>query len=99
MNSRGKGRRGCIEIDVKRLHEGFVDGATLRSDFTPPILDDHLLNFRRAWIVDPSMAFAGDPIERLAAMPGHEQRDFMGCRLGDEVSPQQLAAAPANGRK
>lgn len=45
------------------------------------------------------MAFARDPIERLSAVSGHEQRDFPGRGFGDEVGAQQFAVTPADGRE
>lgn len=61
----GSGRRGRVltEVDVKRLSEGLIDGTTLLHDLHPPIFHDQSLHFRRAWIVDPSGAFARDPIQ------------------------------------
>src|SRR5574337_218685 len=97
MNGGGRCGRACIEVDVKRLHERLVDGAALRHDLLSPVIHNHPLYFRRTWIVDPSVAFARDPIQRLAALAGHEKWDFASRGLGDEGSPQQFTAIPANG--
>ncbi|KFJ93075.1 hypothetical protein JF55_03605 [Pseudomonas sp. 1-7] len=69
-----RGRRGWVfvQVDIQRLQERLVDSATLFSRFLSPIFHDELLHFWRTWIVDPSMAFTRDPIERLAAVSGYE---------------------------
>ena len=84
--------RVICQVEVKRLGEGFEQLTTFITNRRAPAIDNHLLGLRGARITDPPMTVAGDPLQRLTAMAGHEERNFRCGWLGNQIGSLKRAA-------
>ncbi|MNN81038.1 hypothetical protein D3C81_1978200 [compost metagenome] len=79
------------QVNVIRLRKRLERARRRSRDGVMPLADHFHLEIHAARVGDPAVSLARDPIDRLLAVAGYDERHASGNRLGDQVRVMQRA--------